>query len=816
MLDAVLTNARYSLRAAAKRPALSAIIIATLAIGIGANTAIFSLVYGMLLRPFPYAEAERLVTLSRYPMKSPDSEFTLSLAEAEDVRERSRGFDGLGAFQNQRVNLVGDGQQSTPINLTLITPDVFRVLGVTPSLGRNFLPEEDRAGGDVNKAILSHSLWTSRYGADPGIVGRQIRTAMTTYQVVGVMPAGFGFPGRADVWVTAESGLALRRENRFKDRNRGYRVIARLKRDVSLPQAQTGLDTAGRDLQRLYPATNSESLFRLQSLRDAETKRLRPYLLLLACAVALVLLICCANVSNLLLAQASARQREITIWAALGATRQQIVTRLLSESLLLALAGGGAGLALAFGLVKLFPRLLPEDLPVWMQVGIDPAVLAFTALVAMTSGVVFGLAPAWQSARVNLIDVMKEGSRGGSIRSGWLKRGLVVAEVALSLVLLVSATLLMKSFQTLLAVDPGFSPDRVITVSVSPYRPGTNEERIERVAAYYRTVLQRLSELPDVVAVGGTDNFPFTGERVERNAINIEAKGDDVAVSQIRAPSNFVDITPDYFEAMGIPLLEGRRFTEADRQQSHKVMILSETAAKTLFPGRSALGQQVRAGTPGHWDPWATVVGVAGNVKYRQHEDRRTLELYYPYTQYGLGTAHLAIRARGGNPLDLERRVRETIAAVDPETAVNEIKPLRSLIDETLWQQRLWGWLLAAFAGVALLLSVIGIYGVMSFLVTQRTRELGIRLAIGEQPLSVLRLVLGSGLRLAGAGVVVGLLLAYVANGLLQGMLFGVSATDPLAYFAVPALLLAVATAACLAPAWRAAHIDPVTALRRE
>jgi len=798
-----------------KTPALSVIVIATLAIGIGANTAIFSLVYGMLLRPFPYFDAERLVKINRYPVKNPTSEFTLALAEVEDIRARTSGFQTLGSYQNQRVNLVGDGP-SVPVNMTLITPELLPVLGASPLLGRNFTADEDRTGGDVNKAILSHSLWSSRYGKDPNVVGKRIRTAMTTYFVVGVMPEGFGFPGRADLWVPVESGLALRNESRFKDRRRGYQVIARLASGVGMEQAQAGLDIAGRDLQRLFPEANGESLFRIQSLRQAETKRLRPYLVLLGCAVGLVLLICCANVSNLLLAQASVRQKEITIWAALGASRSHILGRLLCESLLLSLAGGVAGLALAYVLVGAFPRLLPEDLPVWMRIEIDPVVLGFTAVVAMASGILFGLAPAWQSTRVNLIDVMKDGARGGSMRAGWLKRSLVVGEVALSLVLLVSAALLLKSFQALLAVDPGFSVDSVITVSVSPYRPGTNEQRIQRVSQYYRSLAQRLSELPGVVAVGGTDNFPFTGERVERNSINIEAKGDSVTETQIRAPSNFVDMTPDYFEAMGIPLLAGRKFTEADTQAAVKVIILSERAAKALFPGRSALGQQVRAGTPGHWDPWATVVGVAGNVKYRSQDDNRTLELYYPYTQYGLGTAHLAIRVRGGDPQALEARIRETIAAVDPETAVNEVKALRTIIEDSMWQQRLWGWLLAAFAGVALLLALIGIYGVMRFLVAQRTRELGIRLAIGEQPSSVLRLILGSGMRLAAAGAVAGIVLAYGASALLGGLLFGVSPTDPFIYAAITFLLLTVALTACLAPAWRASRIDPLAALRQE
>jgi putative ABC transport system permease protein len=808
-------NLRLAVRSLVHSPALAATVVATLAIGIGANTAIFSLVYGMLLRPFPYADPDRLVKLYMYPVKNPANEYSVSLADVEDIGKRVLSARSLAGYQEQRVNLVSDGS-STPVSLTLVTPVVFPALGVSPMLGRNFTADEDRTGGDINKAILSHSLWMSRYEGDRGILGRQIRTAMNKYTVVGVMPPGFAFPSRTDLWVTVESGLALRKDNRYKERRRGYRVIARLQSGATLAQAQSELDAAGRDLQRLYPKSNSEALFRFEKLQDAETKHLRPYLLLLATAVGLVLIICCANVSNLLLAKASSRQKEIAIWAALGASQRRIVGRLLTESLLLSAAGGIAGVVLAYMLVAVFPRLIPEELPVWMRIEIDTVVLAFTACAAIASGILFGLAPAWQSTRVNLQDVMKEGSRGGSGRTGWLKRALIVSEIALSAVLLVSAALLVRSFQKLLAVDPGFATEQVITASVSPYRPGTNEERIERVGQYYRTVMERLSQIPGVVAVGGTDNFPFTGKRVERNSLTIEARGEATGEAQVRAPANFVDVTPDYFEAMRIPLLEGRAFTEADTQTSAKVIILSQRTSRALFGNRGALGQQVRAGTPGHFDPWATVVGVVGNVKYRSEDDDKTLELYYPYTQYGLGTAHLAIRVRGGDPRALESQIRATIASVDPETAVNEVKPLRGIMDESLWQQRLWGWLLACFAGVALLLAALGIYGVLSYAVNQRTRELGIRLAVGAEPGSVLRMITGEGLSLAVVGVLIGAAGAVAAATGFRTLLFGTEALDPVVYASVCLLLIAVALLACLVPAFRASRVDPLVALRQE
>ncbi|HEY7800023.1 MAG TPA: ADOP family duplicated permease, partial [Hyphomonadaceae bacterium] len=599
-------------RSLKRAPMFTLTVLATLGVGIGANTAIFSVVYGMLLRPFPYHDPERLVKINMYPLRNPKNEFSVSLKDMEDFQQQARLFESFGGYTPSRVNLVSDGP-AAPLVQTLITPGLLPTLGVAPVLGRNFLPDEDRPGGDINKAILSHSLWMSRFGGDPKIVGKSIRTAMTTYTVAGVMPPGFAFPARTDLWVTVESGLALRKDTRRRD-SRGAQIVARLRPGVTLAAAQAEIESIGRELQRLYPKTHSEMLHRVQSLRDAETKQLRPYLALLTVAVALVLLICCANVANLMLARGARLEREMTIRAALGASRRTLVARLLTESLVLSLSGGLLGLMLASLLVASIPRLIPQELPVWMRIELDPAALTFTAAVSLLAGLLFGVAPAFRSARVNLNEVLKEGATGSG-RSSLMRRALVTAEVALSVLLLVSAALLMKSFQNLLEVDPGFAPERVITVSMSPYRPGTNAERIDQVCQYYREVIRRLEELPGVVAVGGTDNFPFTGVRTERSTLNIEGKGDTAEESRIRAPANFIDITPRYFEAMNIPLLEGRTFNENDTQKAPQVIILSQRAAKAIFPGRTALGNEVRAGTPGHWDPWATVVGIVGNVK---------------------------------------------------------------------------------------------------------------------------------------------------------------------------------------------------------
>jgi predicted permease len=487
---------------------------------------------------------------------------------------------------------------------------------------------------------------------------------------------------------------------------------------------------------------------------------------------------------------------------------------LLFESAVPAILGGAAGLALAYAILRVFPSLIPEQLPLWMRFDLNPEVVAFTFAVTLFAALVAGVVPAISATRVNLVDVLKEGSRG-SARGGKLRNALVVGEIALATVLLVGAGLLIQSFNKLLSVDPGFAPERVITVSVSPFRTGTNEDRIRAVCAYYQDAIRRLRELPGVIAAGATDNFPFTRQINERTTLNIEGKGDTLEAKAIRAPANFIDTTPDYFDAMGIRILEGRTYTENDDLTKPWVIMLSKRAADALFPGRSAVGQQVRAGTPGHFDPWATVVGVVANVKYRAQDDERTLEFYYPYKQYGLGTAHIALRVQG-DPKALEPRIRAVLAEADPQTAVDAIKTMPTLIEDSLWQQRLWSLLLTGFAMVALLLAVVGIYGVMANFVSLRTREIGIRLAIGATPATILQSVTRHGLLLVAVGTSIGIAASLLAARFVESLLFGVRPADPLTLLGVPLILLLTGLLASLFPALRAANVDPVIALRRD
>jgi len=806
-----------SLRYLVSRWNLSLIVVLTLAIGIGANTAVYSLIHGFLLRPLPYGNPDELVKLDTFPVKSPGNSLGLSFLDADDIRTRCRLIAGVGTYSLERVNLVSNSGAQT-IEVAKISSGLFELLGVKPMIGREFSAAENQPGGPIRKAILSEKIWRERFGANPSVLGQTVRTAMNSYEVVGVMPAGFAFPERTSMWVTEESALALRGTSRSKEK-RSYRwstgSIARLAPGASLAAAQAELSPVSDWIANTFPTENKEVRHRVVDLREAEVGPMKPYLLMLGAAVVLVLMVCCFNLASLLLAQATRRQHEFTVRAALGAQAGDVLRQLLAESLLLSVTGGVLGVVIAQVLLKLLPQMIPVELPFWIQWDLNWQVLGITALITLACGVVFGLAPLKMSTNVNLQDTLRIGSRGAA-RTSRLRSALVVGEIVFSVVLLVSAGLIIQSFYKLMQTETGFRKESVLTFNLSPYRPGENTVRIKTVTAYYEQVLNRIKEIPGVIGVGGSDNFPFTGNRKpERNSLNVEAKGDSEEAKAVRAPATFVDISPGYFEAMRIPVREGRDFTSQDDLTRGWVIILSERAAKTIFGNRSALGQQVRAGSPGNWDPYATVVGVVGNVKYHSAEVVQSLEFYYPYKQYGWGTATIAVRATGST-VGLENQIRAAVAGVDQETPVNEIKTLGMLVDDTLWQPRLWSVLLAVFAGTALLLAVLGIYGLISFNVSVRMREIGIRAAIGATPGSLLWLVSREGLQLIGMGVLLALPSCFGVAALIQGLLFE---TEPfhLPLFAAVSLgLLAVGFMASLIPALRAARFDPVKALQLE
>jgi putative ABC transport system permease protein len=812
-LEAVWRELRFAMRALLRAPLATAVMIAILAAGIGLNTAVYSVLYGILLRPYPYASPERIVRIASAPIKDPGNRVGVSLPDFEDFRHDARTLQDLSAWSTERINLIDDGV-AVPVDAGVISPGLFATLGVKLLIGREFLPQEDIPGGDSNKVILSHALWEKRFNRDAGILGRVIRTSLGSFSVVGVASPGFLFPRDSALWIPIESELRARNESRQMRFYRRYRVVARLRERASLSAAQDDLRQIGTRLQREQAVTNRDILPVVEPLRTVETSEMRPYVLLLMAGAGLVLLVCCTNLANLLLARSSAREREFAVRAAMGAGRKRLLIQLLTEHSLLAIAGALLGVALASSLLGALPRIIPgpAELPFWMHFDLDRNVLAFTCAVTIGTIAAFGLVPLLKSARTDLESLLRDGSRGSHATSR-LRRGLIVGEVALSAILLVCAGLLLKSLNRLESVDPGFQPHNVLAIQLSPFKPGSAQQRIEAATTYFRNVIATIGQVPGVVAVGATDGLPYTPDSADRPSYNMEVQGAGSVERAYRGPGSVIDITPQYFEAMGIPLREGRAFNEQDRSTSERVIILSERAARFLFPGRSPIGGQVRHNTNGMADPWSRVVGVVGNVRYKADETSEGIEMYYPSSQWEFESAYVAIRVQG-SPAGFENAIRQAVSSVDVETGIDEMKTMDALMNGTLWQQRSWGFVLAAFAATTLLLAAVGLYGVMAYSVALRRTEIGIRAALGATPKTLFGEVTREGVYLAAAGAAVGLLVALGVTRLLRTMLYGVPPGDPVTFLLAALVLIAVAAVASALPGMRAASMDPVKILR--
>jgi predicted permease len=810
-LEAIWRELRFAARSLLRAPLATAVMIAILAAGIGLNTAVYSVLYGILLRPYPYASPEQIVRIASAPVKDPGSRVGVSLPDFEDFRQDSRTVQDLTAWSTERINLIDDGV-AVPVDAGVISPGLFATLGVRLAIGREFLPQEDIPGGDVNKVILSHALWEKRFQGNPAILGRVIRTSLGSFAVVGVASPGFLFPRDSALWIPIESELRARNGSRQMRFYRKYRVVARLRDGVPLKAAQDDLDRIGKRLQREEATTNRDILPVVEPLRAVETSEMRPYVLLLMAGAGLVLLVCCTNLANLLLARSSAREREFAVRAAMGAGRTRLLIQLLTEHSLLAIAGAALGMVLASSLLAALPRIIPAELPFWIHFDLDRNVLLFTCAVTIGTIVAFGLAPLLKSSRADLEGLLREGSRGSSSTSR-IRRALIIGEVALSAILLVCAGLLLKSLNRLEHVDSGFQPRNVLAIQLSPFKPGSPQQRIEAASDYFRRVIATVSEVPGVVAVGATDGLPYTPDSADRPSYNMEVQGAGAVERAYRGPGAVIDITPRYFESMGIPLLEGRAFREQDTSKSERVIILSERAAKFLFPGRSPIGGQVRHNTNGMADPWSRVVGVVGNVRYKADEKSDGMEMYYPSSQWEFESAYVAIRCQS-SPAGFENAIRQAVASVDAETGIDEMKTMEALMDETLWQQRSWGFVLAGFAATTLLLAAVGLYGVMAYSVSLRHTEIGIRSALGATPRTIFGEVTRDGVYLAAAGAAVGLVAALGVTRLLRTMLYGVPPGDPVTFLFAALVLIAVATVASALPGIRAANMDPVKILR--
>jgi putative ABC transport system permease protein len=803
-MQALWQDLRYGARMLLKNPGFTLIAIGAIALGIGANTAIFSVVNAVLLRPLPYKESERLVVLYETNPRQGSYEMDVSYPNFVDLRAQSQSFEQLAACLYGGMILTGKDEPAR-LQVVAVSADFFAMLRVKPLRGRVFLPEEDKVGG-APVVIVSHALWQSRFGGDEGLIGRQITLDGKSRTVIGVMPPNFALPpgDQTEVWM-AIGTLADQMQNRAVHR---MTAIGRLKSGVTLQQARTELATIANRIQQQYPDADPGHGLNVISGYESLTKNARPALLTLLVAVGFLLLIACANVANLLLARAETRQKEIAIRTALGATRGRIVRQLLAESLLLAVAGGAAGLLLAAWGVDALAGSLPEDFPRAKEIGIDRVVLGFTGALSVLTGLIFGIIPALTRAKPALNETLKEGGRTGAAFGRVRIRGaLIVSEVALSLALLVGAGLLIKSFWRLTQVDPGFQTDHLLTMNVTLI--GEKYKLTGEVISFFRGLPARLGALPGVKAVSAVSALPISGGD---GAGNLTIEGREFPPAQTPSAS-FRRILPNYFSAMGIPLKQGREFDERDTG-AEKVVIINEGMARRFWPEGDAIGKRIKVGPPQN-EPWLTIVGVAGDVKNIGLEADARLATYEPHAQRPWSSMTLAIRTEA-DPLSLSAAVRGELRTMEKDLLIRPPSTMDERIRLSVAPRRFNMTLLAVFAALALLLAAVGVYGVMSYTATQRTREIGVRMALGAQSGAVLKLIVGQGLKLALIGVSIGLAAAFALTRWMEDLLFDVRPSDTWTYGAVAALLLLVALFASWIPARRAAKVDPMVALRCE
>jgi putative ABC transport system permease protein len=735
-------------------------------------------------------------------MKNPFSYLTFS-----DVRAQSREFEHVVAYSGAGAALTG-GDKPEQLEGVVASGDFFAVLGARPALGRVFTAEDERP--DSRVVVISHGLWERRFGSDPRLAGQSVMLDGVSTTIVGVMPKGFKYPldeAKVDYWSPLDPQSDLN-----KERGAGYlNVVGRLRRGATLQQAQGELEAIAGRLGEQYPRQSGGRGVNLVALHEDLVGNIRTALFVLLGAVGFVLLIACANVANLTLARAASRQREVAIRTALGASRWRIVRQLITESLLLALTGGALGLLLALWGVDLLVASIPEGVPRVGEIGLDPRVLGFTAAVSILTGVVFGLVPALQASKTDLHGGLKEGSRG-STEGGRRSRArsiLVVVEVALSLVLLVSGGLLMRSFVSLINVEPGFDPKGVLTANVG--LPGAKYGEEVRQTEFFRQTLERVAAVPGVRHAGAVDPLPLSNSMMQ-NGLTFE--GRPAPPPGERPTTNTRIITPDYIRAMGIPVLRGRAFDGRDVKDAPKVLLINEAFARKYFPGEDPLGKRVEVTVAP--DMLGEIVGVVGDVKHRSLDREPDPECYVSFEQVPTSFMTLVVRTESNDPAALTASLREAVRQVDADIPLADVRTMEQVVSNSVAQRRFNTLLLGVFAALALVLSAVGIFGVVNYSVTQRTHEIGIRMALGAQTRDVLRMVVGQGMRLVLVGVAVGLAAAFALTRVMSSLLYGVSATDPVTFFGVALVLAAVALAACLIPARRAMKVDPMVALRYE
>jgi putative ABC transport system permease protein len=802
MIGDLWQDVRYSVRMLMKNPGFTAVAMLTLALGIGANTAIFSVVNSVLLRPLPFREPGRLVMVWHNNTKEGKLDDPVAHPTFLDLRAQSKRLEDAAGLTPLWRFAVPTPEGPEQVDGHWVSASYFQLLGVQPLKGRAFTADEDRPGG-APAVMVSYRLWQGHFGGDPNILSRTVPLNDSAAPIVGVLPPGFRFLDDVDLW--APLG-----QNPFLPRGRIVRlvrVVGRLAPGVSLQQAQAEMESIARRLEREYPDTNTGLGARVVALDEQIVGDIRPALLVLLAGVGFVLLIACVNVAGLLVARAAAREKEIAVRLSLGASRARLVRQFLTESVLLALLGGAGGLLCALWALRLLRRLSPADLPRIEEISMDGTVLVFTLLVSVLTGLVFGLLPAWWLSRSNLQESLKEGGRttatGGTSR---VRNVLAVAEVALALVLLAGAGLMVRSFAQLMQVNPGFRPDHVLTMQLG-LPPSYSSQPAQRVA-FYREMFARLEALPGVRAAGGVTRLPL-GPGV---TAKLEIEGRPVSAGE-QPEIEFRRASTHYFQAMGIPLRAGRLFTERDTADALPVVVITEGAARRFWPGVDPIGKRVRFLGP--QAAWFTIVGVIADVKHFGLDADARPELYTHFDQNPPVGPVLAIRT-SGDPTSLAAAARRELRRLEKELLISNVKPMTDVVSESVAERRFHTLLLGGFAAVALALAAIGIYGVLSYAVAQRTHEIGIRMALGAQRGDVFRLVVGQGMLLAVLGVGIGVVGALGVTRFLKSLLFGVTPMDPLTFAGAAVFLAGVALAACYVPARRAMRIDPMVALRYE
>jgi putative ABC transport system permease protein len=806
-MDSLLRDLKFSIRSLLKHPSLTLIAIVTLAIGIGSNSAIFSVVNALLIKPLPFSDLDRIVAIwEKVPSRGMERN-EVAVANYLDWRAQNNSFEQIGLYRGWSANLTGI-QPPERLEGFLVSANFFAVVGMKPVIGRGFTADEDQPGKEP-VALLTYGLWQRRFGGDPNITSKTIALNGITRTVIGVMPREINFPSGAEVLapLTLTPELARNRENH------GYLAVGRLRKGISLSSAESELNTIANRLEQQYPKSNTGRGVVMYPIVEDTVRLYKTTVLVLMATVGFVLLIVCANIANLMLARAAGRQKEMALRAALGASRWRLIRQLLTESVILALAGGAFGVLIAVWGVDLLRSLNPGEaakfVPGWDQMGVSLPVLGFNLGLSLFSGLLFGLAPAWQISKTDLNGALKEGGRQTSLGSHRLRGLLVVSEVALSLMLLVSAGLMMRTFVTLLKTNPGFNPANILTMSLT-IPVAKYKEEPQRVA-FYQDLVKRVQALPGVESAAAVNYLPLGGNN-SSNSFFVEG------IPEPPPGQEFIGryrvCTPNYFRTMGIQVLKGRAFTDQDKAGAPPVIIVNETLAKAYWPNQDALGKRIRFTGPLNEYPWMEVVGVVQDVKHELNSPISP-DYYLPHAQDVWSSMVLVARTKA-DPLAMAADIRQQVWNIDKDQPVFKLRTMQQVRAFSVSLYSFSSASLTIFASIALLLAAMGIYGVMSYAVTQRTQEIGIRMALGARAVDVLKMVVGNGMTLAILGVLVGLVGAFAVTRVLASLLFGVTPTDVLTFSVVTLGLLLVALLACYLPARRATKVDPMVALRYE